>query len=164
VSAPKTQPALVGGLVLGVLSALPIIAAGNLCCCLWVVAGGMTAAYVLQQNDPQPITAADGALAGFLAGIVGAIVYLMVSIPVTFFVSPMERRLLQRIAETAGNMPPEFRRYMDGSMAMASVRLVLGFVLMVFAGAVFSTLGGLLGAALFRKAVPHSNEPGAGSV
>ena len=40
------QPALVGGLVMGVLTALPIISAGNLCCCLWVLSGGAVAAYM----------------------------------------------------------------------------------------------------------------------
>ena len=38
-AAPKFQPALYGGLFIGVLSALPIINIGN-CCCLWVTAGG----------------------------------------------------------------------------------------------------------------------------
>ena len=36
---PKLQPALFGGLFIGVLSALPLINIGN-CCCLWVIGGG----------------------------------------------------------------------------------------------------------------------------
>ncbi len=59
---------------MGVLSALPIISAGNLCCCLWVVSGGAVAAYILQQNQPTPLTPGDGAVIGLLAGIVGAFV------------------------------------------------------------------------------------------
>jgi hypothetical protein len=42
-TADRTQPALFGGLVMGVLSALPIVSAGNWCCCLWVVSGGLVA-------------------------------------------------------------------------------------------------------------------------
>ena len=38
------QPALYGGLVMGVLSALPLISAGNFCCCMWVISGGLVAA------------------------------------------------------------------------------------------------------------------------
>ena len=34
--ASKLQPALLGGLFIGVLSALPIISAGNCFCCMWV--------------------------------------------------------------------------------------------------------------------------------
>ena len=59
ITTSKTNPVLVGGLVMGVLSALPIISAGNLCCCLWIISGGLVAAYVLQQNQPTPITPAD---------------------------------------------------------------------------------------------------------
>ncbi len=47
----KFQPALLGGLVLGVLSALPIVSIGNVCCCLWVISGGVLAAYLLQRNQ-----------------------------------------------------------------------------------------------------------------
>ena len=36
----RLQPALLGGIFIGVMSALPIINAGNCCCCLWVLAGG----------------------------------------------------------------------------------------------------------------------------
>ena len=83
------QPALFGGLVAGVLSALPIISAGNFCCCLWVVGGGAVAAYVLQQNTAAPVTPGDGALAGLLAGLVGAFVHLFLSIPLTLVMAPM---------------------------------------------------------------------------
>src|SRR5438477_7737459 len=82
------QPALIGGAVMGALSALPIIAAGN-CCCLWLVSGGAVAAYVLQQNQETSITPGDGALAGLLAGLVGAVVYLVLSVPITLLMAPM---------------------------------------------------------------------------
>jgi hypothetical protein len=44
----KAQPVLVGALLMGVLSGLPIIAAGNICCCMWVLSGGFVASYLLQ--------------------------------------------------------------------------------------------------------------------
>ena len=152
------QPALIGGLVVGILSTLPLIAAGNVCCCLWIVSGGAVAAYVLQQNQPQPITPGDGALVGLLAGVSGAFVYLVVSIPINMLMAPMERRLLQRLVETMGNMPPEFRDYANSSLnssVSAGLRAVFGFVFMLILGAIFSTIGGLIGALLFaRKRLP----------
>ncbi len=57
----KLRPAVLGGLLMGVLSALPVIQIGNVCCCLWVILGGVLAAYVMQQGHPYPITIADGA-------------------------------------------------------------------------------------------------------
>jgi hypothetical protein len=151
--ASLTQPAVIGGLVGGVLSALPLIAGGNLCCCLWIVSGGAVAAYVLQQNQSLPIAPGDGALVGLLAGVIGAFVYLVLSIPINLLMTPMERVLFERLSETMSSMPPEFREYARNSMS-AGVRLALGFVLMLVLGAIFSTIGGWLGALIFRKKAP----------
>ena len=152
------QPALIGGLVSGLLSALPLIAGGNLCCCLWIVSGGVVAAFVLQQSQPEPIAPGDGALVGLLAGVAGAFVYLVVSIPINMMVAPMERRVFQRLVETMGNMPPEFRDYANSSLASGlgtGLRTLFGFVFMLMLGAIFSTIGGLLGALVFAKKAPR---------
>jgi hypothetical protein len=144
------QPAVLGGLVIGVLSGLPVISAGNLCCCLWVLAGGALAAFLHQQSQPGAINAGDGAIVGLLAGVVGAFVYLVVSIPVVILVSPMERVILERLSRSSSDLPPEWRSIMDGGFG-PGVRIALGFFFMLFASPVFATLGGLLGTALFRK-------------
>jgi hypothetical protein len=147
---------------MGVLSALPLINAANICCCLWVVSGGVVAAYLLQQNAPLPISAGDGALVGLLAGIIGAFIQFIVSIPISFIVGPMERVLLERSLEMAGSMPPEFRQMLEnytnqqselGAVGMLLVR-IFGLFFTLVIGAIFSTLGGLLGAVIFRKTVP----------
>jgi hypothetical protein len=156
------QPALVGGLVMGTLSALPLINAGNACCCMWVVGGGVVAAYVFQQNQPGPITIGDGALAGLLAGLVGAVVHLVLSIPIDIVMAPMERAMLERIADSAASMPPNMRYLLDRLNRQATetgiglliVRRVVFFMAMLFVGAVFSTIGGVLGALIFRKSLP----------
>ena len=143
-----TQPALIGGAVVGVLSALPIVNMGNVCCCLWVVGGGAVAAYVLQQNQSTAIPPGDGAL----AGLAGAVIFLVLSIPITLVMAPMQRVMIERVIES-GRMPPEFRE-LAGSYAGGLVGLVLGFVFQLVAGAIFATLGGLLGAAIFKKPLP----------
>jgi hypothetical protein len=150
---------------MGVLSALPLVSAGNVCCCLWVVCGGLVAAYVFQQNQTAPITPGDGALVGLLAGLLGAFVYLVVSIPVSIVVGPFERALMQRVADMAGT-PPEMREAIEryGSTDRSSVGFfivgrIVSFIFMLFVGAIFSTLGGLLGAAVFRKSPPPPPTP-----
>jgi hypothetical protein len=151
-----------GGLVMGVLSALPIISVGNACCCMWIVSGGLVAAYVFQQHHPQPMTAADGALAGLLAGLVGAGIYLVLSIPLDIIMAPMERAMMQRFVDMSGNMPPEMRDMFErfggntsaGGFAVFMIRRIVGFVFMLFVGAIFSTLGGLLGSVLFVRKMP----------
>ena len=147
------QPALIGGVVGGALSALPIICAGNVCCCLWVVSGGAVAAYVLQQNQATAITPGDGALAGLAAGVVGAVVYLLLSIPITILVAPLERAMVDRIIQNTGGMPPEFREYV-GTYAGGAIQVVFTFLFMLFVGSMFSTVGGLAGAAIFKKDLP----------
>jgi len=137
---------------MGALSALPVVSAGNVCCCLWVVSGGLVAAYLLQQNENQPITTGDGALVGLFAGLAGAFVYLLLSIPITILMAPMERIVIERLSELAGTMPPDFRNYMGG--LGRGVGLLIGFIMMLFLGSMFSTLGGILGAAIFRKKLP----------
>jgi hypothetical protein len=154
----RTQPAFIGGLIIGVLSALPIVAAGNLCCCLWIVTGGVVAAYLLQQNQPTMITPGDGAAVGLFAGLIGAVVFLVISIPVTLLIGPMEQRLIQGFLENAGSMPPEFRRQMGTYMGPGIQ--VIRFVFMLVIGSVFSTLGGLLGAVIFRKQPLPPGPPG----
>jgi hypothetical protein len=145
------QPALLGGAVMGVLSALPLISAFNLCCCLWVITGGVVAAYILQQNQSAPITPGDGALAGLFAGIVGAVIYLLLSIPISILMAPFERELLERIINNAGGgIPPEYRDYVGTGLGR-TIQLVVGFFFMLIVGGIFSTLGGLLGAAIFKK-------------
>lgn len=145
---------------MGVLSALPIIAAGNACCCLWVVSGGVIAAYLFQQNQTTPITPADGALVGLLAGITGAFVHFVVAIPIDILVAPMEQAMLQRMLDM-GTFPPEARDLLErygrgGPMggAFAIISRIVGLMFWIVVGGVFSTLGGLLGALIFRTRTP----------
>ncbi len=95
-AAPKLQPALFGGLFIGVLSALPIINIAN-CCCLWIIGGGVLATYLTQQNHPYPIAASDGALAGLLAGLIGGVLGTMLSIPVEMMMGPVQKQIMERV-------------------------------------------------------------------
>ena len=146
---------------MGVLSALPLVNVGNGCCCLWVVSGGVVAAYVLQQNQQTPITPGDAALVGLLAGLLGAVIEVAISLPLDLVVGPMYRELAQRAVEMAGDMPPNIRNVLDRISRRESMGLVFLIVsnvvsLMVwcFLGAIFSTIGGLLGGLMFKKNPP----------
>jgi hypothetical protein len=103
----------------------------------------------LQQSQPAPLAAGDGALVGLMAGIFGAVVYLILAIPVTLILGPMQREVLERLIDS-GRIPPEFRQSLT-SYAGGIVGLAVSFIVTLVAGVVFSTLGGLLGAAIFRK-------------
>lgn len=148
------MPAVWGGLLIGVLSALPIVGAANICCCMWVVGGGMVAAYVLQSNTPQAITTGDGALVGLLAGVIGAIVQTIVSLPLHFLMGGVTQRIMQQIVNSSSDIPDNVRQMMEtmaNSNAFSAIGVVVGFIFWLFCGAIFAALGGLLGAVFFKK-------------
>lgn len=154
--ASKLQPALLGGLFIGVLSALPFVSLGN-CCCLWVIGGGVLAAWLLQQNQSVPIETGDAALVGLYAGLIGAVVAMVVQIPLTLALGPMQEEMLRQWAERSGDMPDELRQVfenLEASGGLSAIGLLVGFGIMLVLGAIFSTLGGLLGALFFRRQPP----------
>src|SRR5512136_504093 len=75
------KPALIGGVLLGVLSATPIVSAANCICCAWVIGGGVFAAYLFVKESPRAVTLGKGVALGLLAGIIGAVVDTLFSIP-----------------------------------------------------------------------------------
>jgi hypothetical protein len=154
-AAAKTQPALLGGVVIGVLSALPVINIAN-CCCAWILFGGALAAYLMQQNRPEPIQIGDGAIAGLLAGVTGAFVWLILSIPIGLLMAPLQSQMSQRVLRNASEMAPELRAFfesMSGAPAIG-IGLVFGFFVMLLVSTLFGMLGGLFGALMFRKSTP----------
>lgn len=151
----KFQPALLGGVTIGVLSALPVINLAN-CCCAWILFGGALSAYLMQQNHPEPIQVGDGAIVGLLAGLVGAFVWLIVSVPISTALAPFQSDMAGRIIRDAGDMAPEMRAIfenMAGAPAIG-VGLILGFFVMLCVSTVFGMLGGLFGALMFKKNQP----------
>jgi hypothetical protein len=149
----RLQPALLGGAFIGVMSALPIINAGNCCCCLWVLVGGALAVYLRQQSSPVSITAAEGALMGLLAGFIGGVVGVLLAIPIQMMVGPMQQEWLSRIMAGNEDMPPELRDMMDRLMA-GNAMFVAGAVMNIVISVIFGMLGGLLGVAIFKKNAP----------
>jgi membrane associated rhomboid family serine protease len=140
---PKLQPALFGGLFIGVLSALPIINIAN-CCCLWIIGGGVLATYLMQQNHPYAIATSDGALAGLLAGLIGGVLGPMLSM------GPVQKQIMERVLASNPDIPDETRRMLE-NMNVGGLAIAFKLVFSVCVGAVFGMLGGLLGVAFFKK-------------
>jgi len=161
----KLQPALLGGVAIGVLSALPVINIVNLCCCAWVVAGGALASHLMQQNHPAPINAGDGAIVGLLAGTIGAMVGTILSVPIAMMLGPFQLQMMERVLQGTQDMPPEVRsifEQMQGGMGGAAA-MGIGFIFSLFFSlffySIFGLFGGLLGALIFRRDAPASPPP-----
>ena len=154
----RFQPALLGGLFIGVLSSLPFVGAANVCCCLWVVAGGVLTAYLQQQAQPDPIEAGDAALGGLVAGLVGAVITILVGQLLLSITGPMVQEQIRRALESNPDVPPEVRDMVirlttGGGIALLQAAIYLPVY------AIFGLLGGLLGMAFFKKKLPPAAAP-----
>jgi peptidoglycan/LPS O-acetylase OafA/YrhL len=158
----KTRPALVGGLIAGLLSAIPFVNMVNTCCCAWIVAGGALAAYLYIKNSPTRVPPADAAQVGLFTGIVAAIVLIVVGVPLgLLFSSSMNEMMVKVFEGLSPQAGEEMRRQVELQQNQPlSQRLaqMFGFSIMnAVVTIIFATLGGLLGMALFEK---RRNEPG----
>lgn len=147
------QPALIGGVFIGVLSALPFVNFANYCCCLWVVSGGVIAAVLDQQTESTRLPARRAAYDGLIAGIVGAIVWLAASMLLDVVMNPLYDRAVTEMLRNASDMPPAARAYLEsvGARASSPVSYILGFFFHLFVGVVFATIGGIIGVTVFGR-------------
>ena len=147
----KVKPALIGGVLLGLLSVIPFVNALNVCCCLWAILGGMLASYLYVKNSPVPTSTGDGAIVGAIAGLIGAVISIILGIPINYAMGPTMRNLLMSLFESVDRQQAELmRRQMemsgDSITALIINALILG-VLLFFV----SVIGGLIGVAIFEK-------------
>jgi hypothetical protein len=133
----KFKPALLGGLVVGLLSSVPFI---NYCCCIWAIAGGGLAGFLYIKNSPIPVRSGDGAILGALAGVIGGLLYLIVGVPIAYFVSGGGAEMI-RAFERAGMEVP-----MAGPGLFIVGGLIGALVLVIL-----SVVGGLLAVPIFEK-------------
>jgi hypothetical protein len=149
----RHQPALLGGLFIGVLSSLPVVGWANLCCCLWVVSGGVLTAYLQQQNRPEPVDTAEAVLGGLLAGLVGALLTIAVQTLLINYMGPLWQDQLRTLLDQNPELAPEARDFVLNLTTGRALFVVLAaIVLPIYA--VAAMLGALLGLVFFRKKTP----------
>lgn len=146
----KLKPAIIGGVVLGLLSVIPFVNFVNICCCLWAILGGLLASYLYIKNSPIPASPGDGAIVGVLAGVVGGAIAIVIGIPISIFMGSAMTAffvgLMERIDPSQAEM---MRRQIEAAQTVASA-IINGIVLAVLL-VIFSTLGGLIAVPIFEK-------------
>jgi len=150
----KIQPALLGGLVLGLGSVIPGLSYGNLCCCGWALVAGAFAARLLIKRSPVlPIKGGDGAAAGALAGVVGSLINLVIGVPLTLLQwSTVVSQIEQRAESSPDPASREMMRQILTVMQEHPVLIGLG-IWLIFAvvGIGVAAVGGVIGVAMFEK-------------
>jgi hypothetical protein len=146
----KIKAAVIAGAAAGLLSAIPFVNFVNMCCCAWAIMGGVLAAYLYVKDSQTPARPVDGATLGAIAGVVTALIYLIIGVPLGYAIgNSMMSLMTDFIARSDPAQAEALRQQMEASQSFGSALLqgMLGSVLLV----IFSTLGGLLGVQLFEK-------------
>lgn len=163
----KLKPAIIGGVIVGLLSAIPFVNWVNFCCCAWAIVGGIIAANMYVKSSPAPVKPADGAIIGAIAGAIGGAIYLIIGVPLNYAVGGLVASVMSGFLSS---MNPDQADAIRMQMAAQSGSFI-GALFKGFIGAIvlaiFSTLGGLLGVAIFEKrkggpGVPPPPPPQAG--
>ncbi len=163
------RPALIGGILLGILSSLPIISAFNCVCCAWIIGGGMLAAYLYVKDSVVPVTLGHGVVLGLFTGLIGAAVNTLFMIPVYFLINQAGAGFMEALREAlerVPNLPPEVEvglRDLWSKTGIGMFFLIMSLIFMFLLFCLAAMLGGALGVALFEKrkigAPPHGTAP-----
>jgi len=143
----KLKPALLGGLIVGILSSIPLL---NYCCCLWGIGGGGLAGFLYIKSSPVPVKVGEGAVIGLLSGIIGAVLYFIIGVPIAYFISG------GNIEETLRGTGLQLPAGLSGLLLFVVSGLIAGVTLLVL-----SIIGGLISVPIFekRKDVPPPPPP-----
>ena len=135
----KLKAALLGGLIVGVLSVIvsqiPFV---SLCCCLWGIAGGAVAGLIYIKGSPTRVSVGYGAMVGALAGVVGAVIYLIIGLPIALLIGAAAMQ--QAFAQSGVHMP------FSGTVLLVVGNLIGGICLIILAA-----VGGILSVPIFEK-------------
>jgi heme A synthase len=147
----KLKPALIGGVVLCLLSVIPFVSAVNVCCCLWAIVGGMLATYLYVKDSPIPAKPADGAILGAIAGVVGAVISIILGIPVSLAMGPTMRNLIVSMLERVDPQQANLMRQQLEASGSAIGPVIINALILAVLLFVFSVIGGLIGVPIFEK-------------
>ncbi len=163
----KWRPALIGGLVIGAVSGIPLISLVNCCCCAGILGGGVLAFYLYRQEHTEgmePLESSDALIIGIMAGVIGAFVQAAIHALIMLFFAGAQEQLMRGIfeklvdrMERSGSFPSDALDQMRDSIenSMKESRSIGGFMVNLFVSVIvypiFAMLGGLLGYGLFRS-------------
>jgi hypothetical protein len=168
------KSSLLAGGVFGIAGGLPLLGYLNCACCSLMVGSGFMAAW-LYSRECSRRGAAFHAGGGAWVGLVSGLFYTLAAMIVTGL-----QRLLggapdpDEVAEAMETLEQGLQQFgvtaeqLDAAAAWAErmqgpMGIVLGFCVTLLLAAVFSTVGGLIGGAVFKVEPPPASPPGSPS-
>lgn len=156
------KPTMIGGLTAGAVAGLPVLGMLNCACCALIIGGGFLASWLYSRECTSrgaSFTPGNGALVGLVAGLFYAIGASLVG-GLVQMVMPADIEQISQMLDQF-NMPEESRGQAERWVEMmgSGVGVVLFFFLNLLLAAVFSTVGGLIGGAVFRHEPPAPVPP-----
>jgi hypothetical protein len=154
----KLMPALYGGVIMGVISGIPILSIVNCFCCAGIMLGGFMAVFFykkdLKESSP-PLTNGDGLALGAMAGLVGAVVTVILTAIVHMVFGAAMGGGMQKLQDMGlGNqIPPETMKMIQGMMSDKGL-IGITFVFHLVIDPLFGLIGGLIGYAVFKSKTP----------
>jgi len=173
------KPTLIGGAVFGFLGAVPFVGAINCACCALIIGAGFLAAYIYSV-DCKKVGLEFGAVAGAKIGAVAGLIYTIVNAIVSGIFTILWRAIAggqdwEQILDQleSADAPPEMIDMAEQGIEIMSGPMgpVIGFFVVLVLALIFSTIGGVIGGAVFKvqaappapptsSAPPTYNEPG----
>ncbi|HEX5706712.1 MAG TPA: hypothetical protein VFX96_05435 [Pyrinomonadaceae bacterium] len=147
------KPAIIGGLVGGILTALPY---STSCCCIWGLVGGAIAAMLAVKESQTPLQPGNGVKFGAIAGAIAAAIYLIIGIPLALVTGSATMGAMQGLMDRVNPEAAEqFRQaaeiMQNQPMSERIVAMIPGTLLVICLLVAFSIVGGLIGIAIFEK-------------
>jgi hypothetical protein len=160
---------LIGGSAAGFVAAIPIVGALNCFCCCLIIGGGFLAAFLYSLECKKTGTefrAGQGALVGLLAAVFYALVNSLVGgaiqLALGMGIDQASEDVFEMMEQFGGEVPPEAEQVLEFlSGAPILLLVVMSFFITLCIAAIFSTIGGLIGGAVFKVEPPAPAPPAA---
>lgn len=138
--------AAVGGLVMAVLSSVPILSLINclICAGLWI--GGIAAVWFYRRQTGQLVTSGQGAVLGAVAGLIGAVLGAIVGI---IFGGAL-------LSTMIASDPTGTAEQALGGFVGAGATAIIGFLFNIILYPLFGAIGGAAYAAMVKPPAPKT--------
>jgi hypothetical protein len=152
----KLIPALYGGVIMAVISAIPFINFINCFCCAGIMLGGFLGVFFYKNNftpDTPPFTSGDCMGVGALAGVFGAVIGTVLAYAsLMLFGNIMGDYILNMIRNMNLEIPPEAWDAMEESMStgMTFISMFIQLISSLVLDSIFGLLGGLIAYSVYK--------------